>query len=181
MLPPSLATARLLLRGPRASDAADIFRGYTQDPLVSRYMIWRPHETEEQSATFIASCVDAWETGVRRPYVITELGESSAIGMLEARPSGHVVDCGYVLARSHWGKGYMPEALAALADAALSAGYFRVQAYCDVENRLSQRALEKAGFLREGRMERYLVHPNVSPDPRACFMYAKCRAGENAL
>lgn len=69
----------------------------------------------------------------------------------------------------------MSEAVAALADTALERGFFRVQASCDVENRPSQRTLEKAGFVREGRLERYIVHPNISAEPRGCFMYAKCR------
>jgi RimJ/RimL family protein N-acetyltransferase len=95
--------------------------------------------------------------------------------MLEARPQALTIEMGYVLAPKHWGKGYMPEAVAALASAALDAGYFRVQAHCDVDNVPSQRTLEKAGLAREGRLERYVVHPNVSPDPRPCFIYAKTR------
>lgn len=43
------------------------------------------------------------------------------------------------------------------------------------ENHSSQRTLEKAGFAREGRMERYMIHPNISAEPRACFMYSRCR------
>ena len=96
--------------------------------------------------------------------------------MIEARPQGTTVDIGYVLAQAHWGQGLMPEAIAAVATAALAVpAFFRVQATCDVENRPSQRALEKAGFLREGRLERFTVHPNISPEPRACYMYARCR------
>ena len=109
------------------------------------------------------------------PYVITEVGSSSAIGMLDARTNGFTVDIGYVLARSFWGRGYMPEAIGSLAAQTLERDYFRVQAFCDVENRPSQRALEKAGFEREGRLGRYVVHPNISPEPRPCYMYAKCR------
>ena len=138
-------------------------------------MIWQPHASEAESDAFIAACMAAWKQGARLPYVITEVGSSAAIGMLEARVLGFTVDIGYVLARAHWGKGYMPEAVAALAAAALEEGRFRVQAFCDVENRPSQRTLEKAGFTREGRLERYMVHPNISPDPRPCFMYARCR------
>jgi [ribosomal protein S5]-alanine N-acetyltransferase len=54
-------------------------------------------------------------------------------------------------------------------------GFDQDQATCDVENLASQRALEKSGFNREGRLERYNIHPNVAAEPRACFMYAKCR------
>jgi RimJ/RimL family protein N-acetyltransferase len=53
--------------------------------------------------------------------------------------------------------------------------FHRVQATCDVENTGSWRALEKAGFVREGRLERYTIHPNTDPEPRACYMYARCR------
>jgi [ribosomal protein S5]-alanine N-acetyltransferase len=96
--------------------------------------------------------------------------------MLEARIQGTTVDIGYVLARFHWGKRFMPEAIQALASTALeSPGIFRVQAACDTENIPSKRALEKAGFVREGRLARLTIHPNISPEPRACFMYAKCR------
>ncbi|MBX3619006.1 MAG: GNAT family N-acetyltransferase [Rhizobacter sp.] len=174
-LPERIETGRLVLRRPTDADALAIFSAYTQDVLVSRFLVWRPHSAVAEAQAFIESCISAWEEASRLAYVLVEAGSSSAIGMLEARPDGLTVDLGYVLARAHWGKGYMPEAVAALAEAALDVGYYRVQAFCDVENRASQRTLEKAGFTREGRLERYMVHPNISPVPRACFMYARCR------
>lgn len=157
-------------------DATAIFRSYAQDPLVCRFMIWTPHTSEAVTEAFLAACIDAWKAGERLPYVITEPDSGAPIGMLEARMQGTAVDIGYVLARSYWGRGFMPEAIRALAAAALEdPAVFRVHAACDTENVASQRALEKAGFNREGRLERYTVHPNISPTPRACFMYAKCR------
>ena len=139
-------------------------------------MIWKPHASEVVTREFIASCVEAWKSGTRMPYVITERDSNAVIGMLECRMQGTAVDIGYVLARSHWGKGFMPEALQSLTGAALSnTGIFRVHATCDTDNIPSQRALEKSGFTREGRLERYTVHPNISSEPRACYMYAKCR------
>ena len=175
-LPEALNTPRLRLRCPVAADASAIFQSYTQDPRVCRFMIWQPHVSESVTEEFIASCVKEWKTGSRLPYVITELHSNVAIGMLEARMQGAAVDIGYVLTPSHWGKGFMPEAIQALTGAALqNSGIFRVHATCDTENIPSQRALEKSGFSREGRLERYTVHPNISSEPRACFMYARCR------
>jgi len=111
------------------------------------------------------------------PYVLSERHAPSAvIGMLEARPLAHKVDLGYVLSPSVWGRGYMPEAIRGLIAIALGQSeVFRVQAFCDVENIASQRTLEKSGFLREGRHERFFVHPNLSSEPRPCYMYAKCK------
>jgi len=175
-LPDELSTPRLRLRRPELADASGIFWAYAQDAAVCRFMIWQPHAVESITRAFIQSCIDAWDQGDRLAYVITERGAGLAIGMLEARVQGTTVDMGYVLARAHWGKGFMPEAIQALTTAALgSAGIYRVQATCDTENVQSQSALEKAGFVREGRHERLTIHPNVSAEPRACFMYAKCR------
>ena len=175
-LPPTIDTPRLRLREPRGSDAAGIFSAYAQDPAVCRFMIWKPHASEAASDEFIAWCIAAWQGGACRPYVITRSESELPIGTIDARLQGTTVDIGYVLARPQWGHGLMPEAIRALADAALAdPGIFRVQAACDVENIPSQRALEKSGFVRERRLERFMVHPNMSPEPRACLMYASCR------
>jgi len=176
-LPDRLQTQRLLLRAPCAADAHLLFDAYTQDSEVARYMIWRPHVDVAETEAFIAACLEGWSAGLRRPYVLAFHGNArQPIGMLEARLQGHTVDIGYVLARMHWGQGLMPEAIRGLADATLALPrFFRIQATCDVENRPSARALEKAGFKLEGKLARYMVHPNIDPAPRDSFMYARSR------
>jgi ribosomal-protein-alanine N-acetyltransferase len=52
---------------------------------------------------------------------------------------------------------------------------FRIGAVCDVENIGSARVMEKAGLVREGLSRRWLVHPNISDEPRDCFSYAIVR------
>jgi RimJ/RimL family protein N-acetyltransferase len=177
MLPSSFQSKRLVARLPVLSDAPLLFAAYTSKPVVSRYMMWRPHQHIDETVTFIAGCIAAAKAGTRLPYVLSEVSApDQPIGMLEARPLEHKVDLGYVLAPEYWGRGYMPEAVSTLACHALEvSGFFRVQAFCDVENIPSQRTLEKAGFNREGRHERFIVHPNLSLEPRTCFMYARCR------
>lgn len=176
LLPDQIDSERLHLRKPEPADAQSIFLAYTQDSEVCRFMTWTPHASEDVTRGFIEWCVKAWDAGTCLPYIITERGDDVAIGTIDARMLGTTIDIGYVLAREHWGKGFMPEAIAAVAQSALDRdGVFRVQATCDTDNLPSQRALEKAGFTREGRLERYIVHPNISPEPRACFMYARVR------
>lgn len=176
-LPERLQTERLTLRAPRKADAALIFAAYTQDPEVARYMVWRPHQALRETEDFIAYCIEGWRSGRTRPYVITHRGDEEVpIGMLEARIASHSIDVGYVLQRASWGAAYLCEAMLAFTDAALAhPDCFRVQATCDTENMASARVLEKSGFLREGRLERYMVLPNLSPEPRASLMYARCR------
>lgn len=174
--PSAIETARLKLRAPELSDAEAMFASYTQDLEVARYMVWQPHASLEATLDFIQSCEAEWNSGSALPYIITSKANGQLIGMLEARPRGHVVNIGYVLTRSHWGRGLMVEAIEAFTAIALRLpGIFRVEATCDVDNRPSARALEKSGFVREGRLARHTVHPNISAEPRDCFIYAACR------
>jgi lincosamide nucleotidyltransferase A/C/D/E len=46
---------------------------------------------------------------------------------------------------------------------------------CDVDNAAPARALGKSGLVREGRLRRYTVHPNVSDEPRDVYLYARTR------
>jgi [ribosomal protein S5]-alanine N-acetyltransferase len=180
MLPQELRTARLRLRKPIVSDAKTIFCAYAQDLDVCRYMVWKPHTSEKDTLLFIEDCIHAWDGSTHMPYILTKRDEDVAIGMLDARVLGSMVDIGYVLAKLHWGNGFMPEAIQALVQHVLSSeSIFRVQATCDEENTLSQRALEKSGFNREGRLERFTIHPNISSKPRACYMQRVGRLHSN--
>jgi RimJ/RimL family protein N-acetyltransferase len=44
-----------------------------------------------------------------------------------------------------------------------------------VENIASARVMEKAGMAREGLLRRYVVHPNISAEPRDAYLYAVVR------
>lgn len=174
--PDTFQTTRLELRPPEVDDAQSMFDSYTQDIDVARYMVWRPHASLENARHFVDGCIAQWRGGSERTYVITDRVGGHLIGMLAARHRGHTVNIGYVLTRSRWGQGLMVEAIEAFAAIAFRVPeIFRVEATCDVDNRPSARALEKSGFLREGRLARHTVHPNISAEPRDCFIYALCR------
>jgi ribosomal-protein-alanine N-acetyltransferase len=174
--PGFIETRRLMLRTPNLSDAEEMFASYTQDADVARYMVWQPHASLEVTRDFLAGCIAHWNARSALPYIIALKASGQLIGMLEARPHGHVVNIGYVLARSQWGQGLMGEAIQAFtAIALLQPGIFRVEATCDVENGPSARALKRSGFVLEGRLARHTVHPNISAEPRDCFIYATCR------
>jgi len=176
MLPERLRTSRLVLRRPRLEDAPTIFERYTQDLEVTRYLTFRPHREVAQSESFLSSCLQAWDAGIRRPWILTRAEDDDAIGMLELRLTEHRVDVGYVLARSFWGRGLMTEALRAVAEAVLAEpALFRIAAVCDVDNVASARVMAKSGMQREGLLRRYLVHPNISAEPRDVYLYARTR------
>jgi RimJ/RimL family protein N-acetyltransferase len=78
-LPEQIEGERVRLRRPVATDAEAIFSSYTQDPLVCRFLVWRPHKSITNTREFIASCIDAWTLDTRRPYVIAEKPSSAAL------------------------------------------------------------------------------------------------------
>lgn len=103
--------------------------------------------------------------------------DSWVLGAFELRrPEPHRLDCGYVLARPYWGHGLMTEALAEVAGWAMrQEAIWRIGAVCDIENRASARVMEKAGLRREGLLRRWIIHPNISAEPRDCFSDARVR------
>jgi RimJ/RimL family protein N-acetyltransferase len=98
------------------------------------------------------------------------------LGSIGGIVEGHRMTFGYCLARDAWGHGFATEAATAFVDFVLNnPAYWRIQAFCDVENRASARVLEKAGLKLEGTLRRYLLLPNRSDVPRDVFCYAKVR------
>jgi [ribosomal protein S5]-alanine N-acetyltransferase len=175
--PDEIHTPRLLLRKPWATDAPLMFTAYAQDPAVTRYLTWRPHANIAETRAVIDRFLTAWERqeGFCWFLFINDTGEM--IGSIAARPDNDRFNLGFLLARPHWGNGYMPEAIAAVVEWAFTEAWVsRVSAACDIENHASARALEKAGFVRERILHEFSIHPNISSAPRDCFEYAITRS-----
>ncbi|MGI9434541.1 MAG: GNAT family N-acetyltransferase [Geminicoccaceae bacterium] len=178
--PEPFITERLKLRRPVLADASAIFEAYAQDQDVVRFLSWQAHTDEEQTRQFLEQSLTEWASGNSFPYVMQIRRQGAdPVGMLHARPKGHLVEFGYVLARDYWGRGYMSEALAALADWYLAQpSIWRASAVCDVDNLASARVMEKAGFQFEGVLRRFFRHPNISPEPRDCKIFAQTKCAE---
>ena len=126
-------------------------------------------ETED----FLRRCLDVWAKGTNFPFALTLKENNQLVGMLEIHTKWFKLEIGYGMARAHWDKGYMTEALCAVIDWAFTQpDVYRVQALCDVDNIGSARVMEKAGMTREGLLRRYVLHPNISDEPRDAYLYA---------
>ena len=88
-------------------------------------------------------------------------------------PEGFKVAIGYVLAQQYWNKGYTTEAALAVTNWLLKQpDVYRVFATCDLENPASARVMEKVGMQCEEILRKYIIHPNISDEPRDSYMYA---------
>lgn len=175
-LPTEYKTKRLLLRKPVVEDAGKIFDAYGQDKDVCRYMTWEPHQRAETLRSWLENIINVFGKS-NASYVLCPVdGIESVIGMVDARIEGHKAMMGYVLARKHWGNGLMTEAVTGLIELLFrEKDIFRVWAVCDVENVASSKVMEKSGMSYEGTLKKFILHPNVSKEPRDVFCYSKIR------
>ena len=172
-LPDRIETERLVLRKPCMNDAFILFTAYMQDPEVTRYTTWQPHQNIQEAENFITGSLSAWQNETRFPFVITLKEKDEPFGMIDLHIRGCTVGFGYVIARSHQHKGYATEATLAMIHWAFQQPtIYRVNASTDVDNIASQRVLEKAGMVREGLLRKYIVHPNIGDIPRDSYIYA---------
>ncbi|GHD38872.1 alanine acetyltransferase [Thalassobaculum fulvum] len=174
--PETLDLGATVLRQLRLGDAEAVFRRYAADPEVTRWLTFRTLRDVEEARGFCTLMEKEWEAGLTYTYALLEPGDPTPFGTVSARVDEFHVSFGYAMARDRWGRGHGSRALSALVEAALAQdGIFRAWAFCDAENPASARVMEKAGMTYEGRLRRWHVAPNVSPEPRDCLAYAKVR------
>ena len=171
-----IETSRLKLRSPVIEDAPAIFEQYAQDEEVTKYMTWRSHSDIKTTQKYLQECLDDIAAQTAWYSMILFKQENQVIGMIRLQCQNYHAELGYVLARPYWNQGLMSEALQPLIDRAIAQhNIYRVWAVCDLENFASARVLEKVGMIREGILHRWLIHPNISNEPRDCFCYAKVK------
>lgn len=178
-MPAELETPRCLLRKPQPGDAHAAFAAYAGDPRVTRYLGWTPHESVSDTRRQISYDLFRWLKKSAWTWMVVLRESGQLAGLVELAPAigqPHRARMGYLLGAAYWDRGLMSEAAGAVLREALSQPeLFRVDAVCDVDNPASARVLEKIGMRFEGRLGRYILHPNLSPEPRDVLLFAATR------
>lgn len=148
---PTLHTARLLLRGFRATDI-DAWAVMEADPDVRRYRGDNPR-TREQAWTAMEASLGQWAL---RGYGLFALELAATTRFIGFAGLLHPADwpeaeLSYSLAREFWGKGFASEAAQAARDWAFASHRFeRLASFILAENTRSIRVAEKLGAVQEG-------------------------------
>jgi RimJ/RimL family protein N-acetyltransferase len=167
----SFATDRLILRPPSPGDLED-FVALGADPDVMRYIGQGQTQSRAQAAFWMECLLADARHGIPAPHpegmpgwlvmverrtgafaglaVLTVLGTAhlAAIGPAHATPPP-VVEVGYRLPKTAWGRGYATEAAAALVRHAFETMRLpKVVAIADVRNGPSNRVIGKLGLTR---------------------------------
>jgi len=147
---PVLETERLVLR-PLREDDADALHPMYADAEANTYGSHPATTTLEESRERVAKAVASADW---RAWAVTLKGDDTAIGTVASyeKRQGKVTEIGYVLKRSHWGHGYVTEAVAGLIDQLFAEGQRRVFADTDPDNAPSIAVLKRLGFTLEATL-----------------------------
>jgi ribosomal-protein-alanine N-acetyltransferase len=172
---PDLCTPRLRLRRLRMEDARDIF-AYARDPQMMPFVFWEAHRSLDDTREFLERTLKGYADGVPPTWGIQHLKHGVIIGACayhEVSFQNARAEIGYALARKHWGRGLMTEAVRAMLDYGFSTLQLnRIEARCDVENIGSWRVMEKVGMKFEGVLRQNII---LHGRPRDAKMYAILR------
>jgi len=150
---PDLETEDLILRKPRIRDAKDIY-SYASDPEVARYVLWEPHRSVSETASFIRDLRARIRAGCPSSWVVVLRGTGTVIGTVGFvwySAENNTAELGYSFSREYWNHGYATQALRAVIDAVFSSlPLNRLEAQHDVRNPASGRVMQKCGLTQEG-------------------------------
>ncbi len=149
-----METERLILRPFREADGEAMFRNWTNDPEVCRYLTWQPHADPGVSRSLAA----LWEQESAKPdfyqwaIVPRELGEPiGSISVVNMDEKHGAAELGYCIGKAWWGRGLTAEALRRVIEHLIrTVGFHRIAARHDVNNPNSGRVMRKAGMRQEG-------------------------------
>ena len=151
-----LETERLVLRRFVIEDAEAMFYGWCNDPDVTKFLTWPPHESVEVTRYVLNEWIPQYKNGDYFNWAMILKESGKLIGNISVVSLREITDealIGYCLSRECWGNGYMPEALKAVADYLFDfVGINRLMATHDVNNPKSGRVMQKAGMKYEGTL-----------------------------
>lgn len=150
--------SRLVVRGARPGDAP-LFHAWRAEPSIGRYQPLGAATIAQLRAELERQNLGDLRrgAGVKFQWVI-EVGPAPAgwLTLVVTNWEHGLAELGYALSTPYQGRGLMAQALSRLIEDVFAVTRLeRLEARCAVDNRASQRVLEKCGFHREGTLRGY--------------------------
>ena len=173
--PPTIELDGARLRPLRVADAAALY-AYLRDPAVTELTSYPPISVPMVEA-MIERSLNRWAAGDLSKWGIALQQDDQLIGTCgfnEWSKAHRWAELAFELAQAHWGKGLMRQAVAAVLRWTYRQDQVnRVHAFVRVDNRRSERLLERSGFVREGCLRSYRV---CRGQPHDFHIYALLRS-----
>lgn len=154
---------RVTLRDFKMTDVAD-FMVWATDEKVAHFCSWEVYKSREEAEKYMST------EAIPHPWYKAICVDGKAVGAISLNlGQGHArcrAEIGYVTAAHCWGKGIVTQAVKLAVPAAFQdlPDLERIEALVEPQNMASQRVLEKAGFVKEGLLSRYLTFKGKTRD-----------------
>lgn len=105
-----LKTDRIRLSKLVVEDANDIF-AYASDDEVTEFLMWKTHESIEDTASYIQYCINSLADEKVITWGIRNVIDNKLLGTIDlSEYEENIYEIGYVISKKYWGKGYATEA-----------------------------------------------------------------------
>ena len=162
-----IETERLIMRPLQEGDAPFIYKNWTSDPMVTRYLTWDAHASLQDTENYVRYKL---KRNSEDPYrfdwvlVLKETGEP--IGEMEgvrASLQDNLVEMGDAIGSKFWNRGIATEALKAFIRYLFEVAEVEKIVACHIStNPASGRVMEKAGMHKDGVLKGYLIDKTTS-------------------
>lgn len=146
---PILESKRIVLRPLSINDAEHIYKSWTSDSEVAKFMIWDEHKSINDTIEWLK--VEEQNIDREKHYiwgfVLRETGELFGSGGINFKEELGCYELGYNIMKKYWGKGLTTEAGKAILDFAVSIlGEKKFFCRHAVDNIGSKKVMTKLGF-----------------------------------
>ncbi|MBR5191907.1 MAG: GNAT family N-acetyltransferase [Clostridia bacterium] len=147
----TLKLNRITLRKFYLEDAFFMFKNWANSSKVTKYLRWKPHQTEEQTKDVINSWVKNYkeQNFYQWAIVLNKINQpiGSITAIIKENETAHI---GYCLGEKWWGKGIATETLKGVIDFLFEkVKVNRIESQHEPENIASGKVMQKCGLKYE--------------------------------
>ena len=156
-----IGTERLLLRKIRIDDYEDIYKSWTSDEKVCKYVTWNKHKSSDETKELVKYWVNEYNSDYTYRWLVVEKDNYNVIGIIDViNKNIQYMTCevGYCYGSKYWGKGYATEALKAVIDYLHKEGFPVVYAEHFESNITSGKVMQKAGMIYEATLSKRVIN-----------------------
>ena len=147
-------TTRLILRKFELTDSIHMFKNWSNDFDVCKYLSWEPHGDISVTQQIIQDWVNSYSDDACYNWAIIYKLSGEAIGsisLIQLDEQNESCEVGYCMSNDFWGLGIMTEALNYVIQYMFDKiGVNRIVAKHDVQNPASGKVMKKCGMKFEG-------------------------------
>ncbi len=161
-----LETERLILRKLNINDTEKIYKNWTSDPLVSKYVTWDVHKSISDTLEYVKYKCERYENDYCFDWIVVLKETNEPIGEIDTVKisiQNNTIELGYCYGSKFWNKGYATEALTKVIEYLKTTAQVEKVIACHVSsNPASGKVMQKAGMQYDATLPKYIKNKNTN-------------------